>query len=342
MLSRYVVLLCVSGCAAAATEALPSPTQGDGGRTDAGVSTSGGADAGANAPSTDPLPDPNADGPFAFAELDGTAVVASTGDSVAVHVVHPQAAGPFPVVVFGHGFQLPPEQYYGTLKRLASFGYVALTVDFPTSLSGNDNPRQAKDLLGGLDWVAAHPTLGTKADVSKAATAGHSLGGKLALLAATLDPRVKASFVFDPVDGGPSGCTAPKCVVVKDLMPSLAIPTGFVGETLDATGTFQACAPAADNFTTFFAKANAPSVQITALGANHMSFLDDVASCGFTCSFCKTATEPTGRALAMSRALMVAFFERHLRGDLAYDAYVDGAVAQARYVATQEAEIVTK
>jgi chlorophyllase len=319
---------------------------GDGGARDAaqGDAAKGdGASGDGATPGDGGLADPAADGPFAIAEKDATATIASTTDKVAVHVAYPTAAGPFPVVVVAHGFQLPPTQYYGYVKRLASFGYVALTVDFPTSLTGNDNPRQAKDLVGGIDWAKADATVGPKVDATKAGMSGHSLGGKLALLAATLDPRVKAAFVLDPVDsGGPSGCNAPSCVVVKDLMPTLAVPTGFLGETTDASGGFQSCAPAADNFTKFYEKAKTPSLQITALGANHMSFLDDVSTCGFTCSFCNAATATNAQVNGMARALMVAFYERHLRGNTAYDTYLTGADATARYVTTSQATIVSK
>ena len=289
------------------------------------------------------LGDPSADGPFAIAEKDATAKIASTTDSVAIHVAYPTAAGSFPVIVVAHGFQLPPTQYYGYVKRLATFGYVALTVDFPTSLAGNDNPRQAKDLIGAVDWVKGDATVGAKVDATKVGMSGHSLGGKLALLAATLDPRVKAAFVLDPVDsGGPGGCNAPTCVVVKDLMPTLTVPTGFLGETADAVGGFSSCAPAADNFTTFYAQAKTPSLQVTALGANHMSFLDDVTKCGFTCGFCNASTAPNAQVAGMARALMVAFYERHLRGNAAYDTYLTGADAAARYVTTSQATIVSK
>jgi chlorophyllase len=289
------------------------------------------------------LPDPNANGPFAIAEKDDTLKVAQTGDTCAVHVAYPTAAGPFPVVIVAHGFQIASSQYYGYVKRLATFGYVALTVDFPTSLFGNDNSKQAKDLLASIDWAKNDPTFGTKADVSRVGMSGHSLGGKLALLAATQDPRVKAAFTLDPVDsGGPGGCNAPQCVVVKSLMPSLNIPTGFVGETTDAMGGFQPCAPGADNFATFYAQARTPSLQVTAIGANHMSFVDDAAGCGLTCSFCNKATAPNAQVNAMARALMVAFYERHLKANTGYDAYLTGAVAQARYVTTAQATIVSK
>jgi len=287
--------------------------------------------------------DPDADGPFATAEKDATAKVASTGDTVAVHAVYPTGAGPFPVVVIGHGFNLAPSQYYSYAKRLASFGYVAMTVDFPTSFLGNDNPKEAKDMLGGVAWAKADATLGPKVDENVIGMTGHSLGGKIALLAATMDPRVKAAFVLDPVDGGgPTGCNPPACVTVADLMPSLQIPTGFLGETTDAAGGGQPCAPAASNFKTFYAKTNAPSLEVTALGANHMSFLDDLAGCGLTCSFCNSATAKNADVSQMARAFMTAFFERHLRGKTTYDTYLTGAQAQARYVATTRATIVSK
>ncbi|MFS8069859.1 MAG: chlorophyllase/cutinase-like alpha/beta fold protein, partial [Byssovorax sp.] len=127
-------------------------------------------------------------------------------------------------------------------------------------------------------------------------------------------------------------------------VPMLTIPTVFLGETIDSTagGFGQACAPAADNYTTFYAGAKTPSLAVTVTGANHMSFLDDTASCGFTCSFCKMATAPNAQVNAMARAYVVAFYERHLRGDLGYDTYLTGAQAQARYVATKQATIQSK
>lgn len=291
------------------------------------------------------LADPNKDGPFQIAEIDDVIASVPGGDSnVPVHCAHPTSgpsAGPYPIVVVGHGMQLPASQYYSYVRRLASFGYVALTVDFPASLFGVDNVKCAKDLLAGIDWAKNEP--GLNADGDTAGMTGHSLGGKTALLAATLDARVKASIVLDPVDGGgPSGCNPPACVDVSDLMPSLKIPTGFLGETTDAMGGFMPCAPAANNFLTFYAGANSPSLAVTVTGANHMSFLDNVSTCGLTCSFCQMATAPNAQVNALANAFVVAFYERHLRGNAAYDAYLTGAEAEARYVTTGQATISSK
>jgi dienelactone hydrolase len=366
VLAIFVGVACVGACSSdSGASAGPGGTGDPGG--DAGSSGGTGADATtaadgaktpppgtdaqstADGPSTNPdgapggAADPNLDGPFAIAEADGTQHVASTNDDVAIHVAYPTVAGTYPVVVVAHGFSLPPTQYAGYLKRLATFGYVALTVDFPGSIvSGTNNTNEAKDLLAGLDWAKADAKVGPLADVTTVGMTGHSLGGKLALLAATMDPRVKAAIELDPVDGGQGACNPPACVNVADLMPSLHIPTAFLGETTDSAGGFQPCAPAAQNFTTFYAKTNTPSLEVTVLGANHMSFLDDTASCGITCSFCKAPTAPNAQVNGMAKAYVVAFYERWLRGNTAYDTYLAGAQAQARYVTTNQVTIVSK
>jgi pimeloyl-ACP methyl ester carboxylesterase len=296
------------------------------------------------------VPDPNQNGPYAYMETDTTINVAASGDNnVPIHCAYPTSgpsAGPYPVVVVAHGLSLPANQYYGYVKRLASFGYVALTVDFPSSPFSVNNPAEAQDLLAGIDWAKNDPTVGPKADPSHAGMTGHSLGGKVALLAATMDARVKAAIVLDPVDGGAGSCTAPSCVMVAPLMASLHIPTGFLGETTDGSGGFMPCAPTADNFTTFYAQTNSPSLEVTVLGADHMSFLDDEAGCmtfGLSCSsVCSAGTAPNAQVNGMAHAYVAAFYERWLRGNTGYDTYLTGAEAQARYVTTSEATLVSK
>ena len=104
----------------------------------------------------------------------------------------------------------------------------------------------------------------------------------------------------------------------------------------------QACAPAADNYATFYAGAPSPSLEVTVAGADHMSFLDDVASCGFTCSVCLPATQPNEVVNALAKAYVAAFYERYLRGVADYDAYLTGAEANARYVAPGLASIQSR
>ena len=254
--------------------------------------------------------DPEAVGPEAIDEASGTK------SGVAMHAFFPKSAGKVPVVVFAHGFQVAPSQYDATLRHLASHGYVAMTADYAAGFGGNDNNAQATSILDGLAWAKGHAKVGPHADTDNAGMSGHSLGGKLALLAATLDPRVKASIVLDPVDGNG--------VTVADLLPDLHIPTAFLGETLDSTakGLGQACAPKNANYSTFYAQANSPSIEVTLDGASHMSFLDNAASCGLPCTLCKDPTASTDDIARTTRGFLVAFYERHLKNRPAFDAYL--------------------
>jgi chlorophyllase len=332
-----------AGTGGASTSSGGSPTSSGTGGDPSSTSSSSGTGSAGGAGGGAAVNDPDQDGPYAFVELDDTTTVAATGDEVPIHCVYPTGGpteGPYPVVVVAHGFQLPPTQYYSYLRRLASFGYVALTADYPAGFTGVSNVDAARDVLGALDWAAQRAELAGKADVELAGLTGHSMGGKVSLLAATMDTRVKATITLDPVDASMS-CDPQDCPDVSDMMP-IAIPTGFLGETIDSSGGFQACAPAADNYTTYYAGTTSPSLEVTVLGANHMSFLDDVGSCGFVCGFCNAATAPDGVVNALARAYVVAFYERYLRGNAGYDTYLTGAEAEARYVGTGLATIQSK
>jgi predicted dienelactone hydrolase len=275
--------------------------------------------------------DPSTVGPYTFDSFD---VQVPAGNAmVPARALVPSggpSAGPYPTVVFAHGFALSASDYSATVERLASWGYVVVNLDFTTT----NHETAADQLLAALDWAETAPEVAGKADVDNAGASGHSLGGKLSLLAATQDSRIKASITLDPVDGG----QAPQDV--SGTLTTLAIPTAFVGETLDSSG-FGACAPADENFQTFYASAQSPSLMITVNGANHMSFLDDTNGC-FTCFVCKQPTLTNDQVTGPTRALMVAFYERHLRGDAGYDAWLTGALAQAAYVQSGFATIESK
>jgi acetyl esterase/lipase len=285
--------------------------------------------------------DPNVDGPWQVEHVAGDHMV--DGVKIPMDAYYPAGGpepGPHPVVLISHGFQLPPSQYTSYAQRLASHGYVALTVDFKAGLFDPNHVVYAKQVLGGIDWVAQEATLGPISDTDNVGLTGHSLGGKLSVIAASMDTRVRASITLDPVDGA-MNCDPQKCPDASELLP-LDIPLGFVGETLDAMGGFMSCAPAADNFLTFYKNTTAPSLAVTVLGANHMSFLDDLAGCGFTCSLCNQPTLDNAVVNDLSRAFVVAFYGRHLRGISDYDLYLTGAEAQARYVDMGLVEIASK
>lgn len=248
-------------------------------------------------------------------------------------------------MVIAHGFQLPANQYTSYAAHLATFGYVACTADYPNGVLPN-HVASARDLIGSLDHLAsvastAGSPLAGMADASRTAIVGHSLGGKLAVIAASLDTRIDAIVGLDPVDGSML-CNATRCPDATNLLP-LPIPFGILGETLDATSTRgQACAPTADNYQTFYEAAGSPALEVTVNGANHMSFLDDPSRCGAVCSFCNSPTAPHAEVIELARAYTAAFLERHLKGLTAYDDYLTGPLAQSRYVQPGRATLRSK
>ncbi|MCE9572387.1 MAG: hypothetical protein K8W52_04460 [Deltaproteobacteria bacterium] len=279
-------------------------------------------------------PDPGAPGPYAShtATVD---LAFADGKSATLTLYVPDTAGPLPVVVFLHGFQLTTDLYasYGT--HLASWGYVVVMPQMPSGLIGGPTHVQLAGYLGEvLDWVAgpgnATGPLAGKVDATHIGLAGHSMGGKIAMLRATQDARPRAVFGVDPVDaaGSPLPVSATDYPsVTPELMAKVTVPIAMLGETTNATcsgALCQACAPAADNFQQYYTSATGPALQIEITGANHVSFLDN-PSCGFTCSACPAGTDTPATSRALTQRYMTAFFNVELRQQAAYRSYLDGA-----------------
>lgn len=320
------------------------PLGGAAGVAGAGGPSDGGLDAATDGP-VGTVPSPLDPGPFTTTIYSATAQVAATGNAVPLRCHVPAAdAGKVPLVVVAHGFQLPASQYDVTTRHLATFGFVACTADYPAGFSPN-HAKSAQDLSGSVDYLlgasaaGGNPVSG-RIDETQVGLTGHSLGGKLSVIAAANDTRIRAVLGIDPVDSSML-CSPANCPDASELLP-LPIPTGFLGEVTDATGTFQACAPKADNFETFYANASAPSFQVTVIGANHMSFLDSPSTCGTVCSFCNPATAPHGEVIAITRAYVVSFFSRHLAQNLGYDTWLTGVEAQTRWVAPGKIALLGK
>lgn len=273
----------------------------------------------------DPLPDLAAPGPEV---VQSATLEAPNGlRKVKLDCRYPLALGR-PAVLIGHGFLIAPDQYDSYAEHLASHGIVACTVDFVTGLTPN-HALWATDYRAALDRLIvanAEPggPLEGRIDSTRLGLAGHSLGGKLAVLAAKEDARVKALLGIDPVDTMEPNATA--------LLP-LPIPTAYLGETIDSAAEGMACAPEGANYRAFFEASNSPTLEVTVVGANHVSFLDDRQRCELVCGFCNPATVADAEVQAVTRAYLVAFFGAYLDGrDL--QPQLTGAEAEARWVNT--------
>ena len=129
----------------------------------------------------------------------------------------PAADGPYPVVLFSHGFAGFPEQSADLVTHLASWGFVVIAPDHvERSLSGllgtaakGVTPREDPEVLSAsLDAVIADAKadgspLGGLLDLDKVAVAGHSAGASAAYLTASSDDRVKAFIAYSVGTGRP-------------------------------------------------------------------------------------------------------------------------------------------
>jgi len=253
--------------------------------------------------------------------LDGTATVTTStasipgktsGRTLPATVFVPSTPGPHALVVISPGFQMQRAQYDSYARHLATWGFVSVLTDYADSSFGADHTKLAQDVPAVIDWALAQSSLDV--DAQRIAVAGHSLGGKISVYAASLDARIDAVVAWDPVDSSnPS--------VAPDKMGALTAAIAVVGETTNSSGGFMPCAPAAENFEKFYDAAPSPALAMTIDGADHMDWVDD-PSCGL-CGFCQAGHRPPDRARTASRRLDVAWLRRHLFADTAMDVWLD-------------------
>lgn len=305
-----------------------------------GADSSDASDDGAGDPG-EPI-DPALSGGPAGTRADASPTIPGCLDNSAVPltIYLPDGRGPHPVVILHHGFQLESGMYASYGEHLASWGYLVVMPQLPGGLVNPPTHRELKDCLVALiSWIEqnaadASGPLGGKADAARLALAGHSMGGKIALYAATEDARPQAVIGIDPVDtvGGPGSQPTPdRPSVTPELMDRIHVPLLLLGETVNATCSgfmCQACAPEEDNFHQYYQYAASPALEVEIVGANHMSFLDD-PDCGWVCSMCPKGSDDPGETRRLTRRYLTAFLNVVLRGELGYRTFLTGPRMEA-------------
>ena len=226
---------------------------------------------------------------------------------------------PFPVVVLSPGFTLATSYFTNYGQRLASYGIITVMQKVQNEI---DHAQYRDSTIELIDWLLA-PTgpsamqIRGRIDPDKVGLVGHSLGGKISILVAARDKRIKALFGIDPVD---SNTNPAKPEIAKVMLPA-GTPVGLIGETVSKGGT-PPCAPADSNFETLYAAAPSPAFAVTVSGAAHNDFID---LCGFACMICPGGTAPKDRTNRLGVRYMTAYFLLTLRGDTRAMTYLSGA-----------------
>lgn len=181
-----------------------------------------------------------------------------------------RAAGPFPLIVFGHGFAVTPALYARLLRAWVRAGYVVAAPLFPLGNANapggpteSDLPNQPADLrvvisrMLTADTASSGPLRGMIAR-RQIAVAGQSDGGDSALAAAYdprfRDPRIGAAMIL-------SGAEIPGIgeFQIAPGGPALLATQG-TADTINP--------PSATN--AFYNSAPAPKYLLELLGASHL------------------------------------------------------------------------
>ncbi|HYC78001.1 MAG TPA: alpha/beta fold hydrolase [Planctomycetota bacterium] len=157
--------------------------------------------------------------PLPYPTEDAVVPGGAPGVRLAGTFARPNGRGPFPAVVFLHGFGAydrdervgDARPFYALSHALALAGVASFRFDkrgFGGSTGdwvGASPATLAADGVAAAHWLRARPDV----DPARVAYVGHSEGGLLALLAAGADPAAAAAVAFaPPMLGGPAHCTS--------------------------------------------------------------------------------------------------------------------------------------
>jgi fermentation-respiration switch protein FrsA (DUF1100 family) len=180
-----------------------------------------------------------------------------------------QSPGPFPLVVFGHGFNVTPDPYSPLLDAWTKAGYVVAAPVFPLENANapggpneKDLPNQPADLSLVISSVSQASQSGSGRldgliDPTRIAVTGQSDGGDTALAAAydpgQRDSRIDAAMILS----GAEDPFAPQFTMPRSGPPLLAVQG--TADTINPPGMTYA----------FYNQAAAPKFLLRLNGAGH-------------------------------------------------------------------------
>ena len=225
-------------------------------------------------------------------------VVTASGRSFPARIAYPTRGGPYPAIAFAHGYGIDSSYYRGTLRALASAGYVVIAPDSETGQFPSHS-RLANDLSRSLRWLGRQSATGSrdlprgKVDSRRLGVAGHSMGGGVALLAASRDRSIDTVATLAAAD------TAP--VRASVAVRRLRVPSLFV------VGSDDRIVPAAGT-AVMFRRAPSPTLLATITGGSHCGFMETIPLA------CDAGRISYNRQLRLTRDQLRRWFDRYLRG----------------------------
>ncbi len=224
--------------------------------------------------------------------------VSAGGRSFPARLVYPTRGGPYPAIAFAHGYGIDSSYYRGTLRALAAAGYVVIAPDSETGPFPSHG-RFADDLNGSLRGLGRRSATGSRAvprgkvDSRHLGVAGHSMGGGVAILAASRHRSIDTVATLAAAE-----TIHPRASV---LVRRLRVPSLFV------VGSDDRIVPAAST-TVMFRRAPSPSVLASITGGSHCGFMETIPLA------CDARRISYVHQLDLTREQLRRWFDKQLRG----------------------------
>ena len=203
----------------------------------------------------------------------------------------------FPSVVFLPGIMADVDQYQSYGRDLAKNGIlVAVHPWYSLFTSDIELANEARIIR---DWMVA--TL--RVDGDRVGIAGHSMGGKDAVLAQGIHGGFGAVVAIDPDDSG-----EPSAV---DLYAGqIRVPFLLIGAELgwDAPDF---CAPLEENYQRFYEASPPGTIELTLIGADHVLMLEDPDRFGY--NICRAGWADPVKVRDTALKATTAFFLQYLK-----------------------------
>ena len=225
--------------------------------------------------------------------------VLEDSDTLEIVLYRPeQLAAHSPAIVFLPGRMAAEDQYASYARALASRGFVVAVRTwysvFRTDLELARDASLIAHWLADQDWI----------DANRIGIAGHSMGGKDAVLAAAQYGQFAGVVAIDPDDNGDISA-------VDGPIARLRIPLLLIGAEV-AWQASSVCAPKATNYQRFFERAPVGTVELTLRDADHVQMLDEPDRFGY--GICRCGRADSRQVRITARRATVEFFLQHLMG----------------------------
>jgi len=203
-----------------------------------------------------------------------------------------------PAIVFLPGLMAPDDQYESYARALASRGFVVAVRGWYSMLTSDVELAHDANVIA--DWLINTQGVNPK----KIGVAGHSMGGKDAVLAAARYGVFTSVVAIDPDDNG-------NVSVVHGALTWLRVPLLLIGAEV-AWRASSICAPKESNYERFFEQAPAGTVELTLRDADHVQMLDEPDRFGY--GICRSGTADSRQVRITTRRATVGFFVQHILG----------------------------